>query len=239
VVCAAIEHNHDNLDYVAWARELHPQRLAMVADLDCSWHDTYHVPGAAHRLRALDERYELVGVTHYTAEENDGWLLSEEANAMFAAAAERRLIISLGAGPQWQADLRRLAAVHPTVPVLCHALGVVRAADGVNSEALAAVLASAAVPNIYIKVCGFHYCSERGWDYPWRDAVAVFERIHDAYGAQRLCWGSDFPAATRFCTYRQSLEVVREHCPFLTAADQRLILCETFRGLLATGQPRG
>jgi predicted TIM-barrel fold metal-dependent hydrolase len=239
VVCAAIDHNADNIDYVSRARAKHPGRLHVIADLDCSWHDTYHRPGAPARLRALLESHELVGFTHYAAEHNDGWLAGEEADELFALAAEHRLIVSLGAGPDWQADLRALAARHPSVPVLCHALGVVRAAEGLDSPGLHAVLASATIPNILIKVSGFHYISQRAWDYPWPDAVAVLERLHDAYGPRRLCWGSDFPASTRYTTFRQSLEVVRSHCPFFSAEDLAAILGENLRGLLASGQAPG
>ncbi len=239
VVCAAIDKNPDNIVYVTRARAQQPDRLHVVADLDCTWSDTYHTPGAAERLRALADRHELAGFTHYAAQDNDGWLASDEAESVFALAAQLRLIVSLGAGPDWQADLRTLAARHPSVPVLCHALGVVKAAEGLDSPGLAQVIASAAVPNIYIKVSGFHYSSARPWNYPWPDAVAVLERIFDAYGPHRLCWGSDFPASTRYTTFRQSLEVVRSHCPFFSAADRRLVLGETLRGLLQTGQATG
>ena len=239
VVCAAIENNPDNLDYVAVARERHPDRLHMVAELDCSWSDTYHVPGSADRLRDLTERYALVGFAHYAAERNDGWLRSDDADALFTLAAERRLIVSLGAFPEWQRDLREIARRHPSVPVLCQALGLVRAAEGVDSAGMAEVLESARVSNIYIKVCGLHYCASRGWDYPWPEVVALLARIFDAYGPRRLCWGSDFPASTRFCTFRQSLEVVRTHCPFFTPADLGLVLGGTLRSMLASGQAGG
>jgi L-fuconolactonase len=236
VVCAAIENNADNLDYVDFACKRHPGRLHMIADLDCLWSDTYHAPGGADRLRALAERYSLVGFTHYAAERNDGWLLSEDADAVFAFAAERRMIVSLSVTTDWQADLRTIASRHPTVPVLCHVLGAVHGGEGVDSPGMAEVLASAEVPNIHLKVAGLHYLAERGWDYPWPDMIALLERLHAAYGAQRLVWGSDFPAGTRYCTFRQSLEVVRSHCPFLTGDDLRLILGENLRALLADTQ---
>jgi L-fuconolactonase len=232
VVCAAIENNPDNVDYVAFARERHPGRFNLVADLDCTWSATYHLPGSADRLRKLDDHYQLAGLTHYVHEHNDGWLLSDEAEAVFKVAAERHLVFSLAAGPAWQADLRVVARRHPSVPVLCHHLGGIRAGGGLDSEGVAEVIASAAVPNIFVKVSGFHYSSERPWDHPWPDAVAVLGRIFEAYGPGRLCWGSDFPASKRFCTFRQSLEVVRTHCPFLAPQDLRLVLGDTLRGIL-------
>jgi predicted TIM-barrel fold metal-dependent hydrolase len=239
VVCAAIENNADNLDYVDFACARYPQRLRMIADLDCFWHQTYHLPGAADRLRALTDRYSLAGFTHYAGKRNDGWLMSDDADALFALAAEQRLIVSLAAGPDWQADLRVIAHRYPSVPVLCHGLGGVSGAAGPDSPGMAEVLASAQEPNIHLKVAGLHYGAERGWDYPWPDMVALLERVYDAYGPRRLVWGSDFPAATRYCMFRQTIEVVRTHCPFLNASDLRLIFGENLRGILATGQAAG
>jgi predicted TIM-barrel fold metal-dependent hydrolase len=146
VVCAAIEGNRDNVEYVAHARERYPDRLSVLADVDCTWHETYHRPGAAARLEAAAARQELVGVTH---------------------------------------------------------------------------------------------CDEDGWDFPWRPAVGLFERVFRGFGAARLVWGSDYPVSRLFCTYRQSLEVVRRHCAFLGEADRAAILGGTLRELLRTRRPPG
>jgi L-fuconolactonase len=236
VVCAAIDNNADNVEYVAFAQERHDDRLHLVADVDCSWSATYHGPGAADRLRAVAERHpRLAGFAHYVEERNDGWLLSAEADELFTLAASRGLFVSLGAGPAWQADLRVVAQRHASVPVLCNALGGIRAGERGDAEGLAEVLASASVPNIHLKVAGLPYCSVRGWDYPWPDALAALARLFEAYGPERLCWGSDFPACTRFCTYRQSLEAVRRHCTFLAPADLDLVLGGALRRILAGG----
>lgn len=235
VLCAAIERNGDNIDYVTAGRDAHPGRLRVVADLDCPWSPTYHSPGCAARLASLADRYELTGFTHYFEERNDGWLLGDEAEALFSVAGERQLLASLAVGPAWQADLRRLALRHPEVPILCHHLGDLRAGD---SAGLAEVVASAEVQNIYVKASGFHYASARGWDAPWPEALEMLHRIFDAYGPERLCWGSDFPASTRFCTFRQSLEAVRAHCDFLGPEDLRLVLGGTLASIFAGSSAR-
>jgi L-fuconolactonase len=232
VVCAAIENNPDNIEYVALAHQRHPDRLHVLADLDCTWSATYHKPGSAARLRALTERYELAGFAHYLGRDNDGWLSSDEADTVFALADERDLLISLGAGPGWQADLRDVARRYPRVPVLCQSLGGIWVENG-SITGLNEVLASADVPNIYIKVAGFSYTCPRGWDYPWPETVAALEAIYESYGPGRLCWGSDFPACTRFCNFRQSLEVVRTHCAFLSECDLELVLGGNLRSILA------
>jgi L-fuconolactonase len=238
VVCAAIDNNPDNVNYVSFAKERYRDRLHVIADLDCTWHDTYHTPGSADRLRALDDDYELAGFTHYVARSNDGWLRSDEAESVFSVAEQRGLLVSLAAGPAWHTDLRTIAARHPGVPVLCHHLAGVSAGGTEEDEAgLREVLGSVSCPNILIKVSGFHYSSPTGWDYPWPDAVDVFRRLFEEFGPRRLCWASDFPASTRHCTYRQSLEVIRAHCDFLTADDRRQILGATLRDVLAGPLP--
>ena len=86
VVCAAIERQRATTSTTSPPPvRLTPAGFHVVADLDCTWSTTYHRPGSADRLRALDDRYELVGFTHYLRERNDGWLLSDEADALFAA----------------------------------------------------------------------------------------------------------------------------------------------------------
>jgi predicted TIM-barrel fold metal-dependent hydrolase len=234
VVCAAIDLNPDNTAYVASARERHPGRFHVLADLDCTWSATYHRPGSADRLRTLADRYELAGFTHYLDVHNDGFLLSDEAEALFEQAERNRLIASLAVGPAWQADLRTLAGRHPEVPVLCHHLGDLRAGD---EEGLTELLASAVVPNIYVKASGLHYASARSWDHPWQDALGMLERIFEVYGPERICWGSDFPASARYCTFRQSLEALRTHSGFFTPEDLRLVLGESLRQVLERRPP--
>ena len=74
---------------------------------------------------------------------------------------------------------------------------------------------------------------------PMQDVTDLaFMRVVAAYGPRRICWGSDFPASTRFCTFRQSLEAVRTHCGFLTSEDLALLLGGTLREVL-TGRASG
>ena len=196
---------------------------------------TYHRAGSADRLRALADRSQFAGFTHYVAERNDGWLLSDEADAVFAVADRARSVREPGRPPGLAS---RPPRHRPEAPNRAGALPPPRGAAARDGYAgMEEVLASASVPNLFVKVSGFHYVSQRGWDHPWPDAIAVFRRIFDAYGPQRLCWESDFSASARFCTFRQSLEVVRQHCTFLTGPDLRLVLGETLKGLLVRPRP--
>ena len=192
-----------------------------MADLDCTWSTTYHRPGSAGRLRALDDRYELVGFTHYLKERNDGWLLSAEADAVFAVASERGLMASLAVGPAWQADLRVIARRHEDVPVLCHHLGDLRAGDDAGLGELSRLRRRTEHLRQGIRL-PLRVRAQLGPPLAGR-ARGTCAGVFDAYGPRRAsCWGSDFPASRAVLHVRQSLEAVRAHCRFLTAEDLSL-----------------
>ena len=238
LICARIDHNPDNNAYVAAEAARHPDRVVQFADVDCSWSPEYHTPGAADRLAAAVDRWAIPGFTHYVAETNDGWLVGDEGHSFFDAAAERNLIASIAAGPAWFDDIALVAEDHPTMPILLHHQGLVRAVDGPDSPDLRALERLAAFHNVGVKVSGFYYGSANPSEYPYPDQVAIFERIYRAFGARRLTWGSDYPVSPWVaCTYAQTLEVVRRHCAFVAAPDLPAILGDTMWGLLQTRRP--
>jgi predicted TIM-barrel fold metal-dependent hydrolase len=231
LVCARIDHNPGNNDYVAACVGRYPDRLVQFADVDCSWTETYHTPGAAARLREAAARYRLKGYTHYLKQDTE-WFESEEGLAFFQATADLKLIASLALGPEWQPALRRLARRFPTVPFLCHHLAGAKA--GPDGEAgVREILASAAVPNIHLKLSGFHYAAKVAWEYPYADAREVVRRLYEAFGPERLCWGSDYPVVRFSMTYRQALEAFRTHCDFVPPAERGKILGDNLERLLA------
>ncbi len=233
LVCAGIEHNPANNDYIAAAVRRHPDRIIQCADVDCSWSDTYHLPGAADRLRQAAERWQLSAFTHYVRGDDDGsWFATDEGLAFFGVAAQLGLIASIACRPQHNPAIDKIAAAFPSMPILIHHLGH----PGVgNAENLALVLASARYPNIHVKMSGFYY-STRGpkWDFPHRDTIdAVVRPLHETFGGARLCWGSDFPVCGRNgIAYVQALESFRTHCDFVTEEDKTKILGGNLAGLL-------
>ena len=233
VVCAQIDHNPDNNAYIAGEVSVHPGRLHQLVDLDSEWSPTYHTPGAAMRLRDMAARWPIRGFTHYLRAGDDAsWLYSPDGLELLQTAADLNMIVSLSSNTDHQPAIRRAAERFPTVPFLIHHLGYVRLGSGTLKENVDQVLASARVPNIYIKLSGFAYTSAVEWDYPYNDIRWVVRVEYEHFGAQRMCWGSDYPVVHFFMTYRQALEAFRTHCDFVPADDQEWILGGTLAGLL-------
>ena len=236
VVCARIDHNPDNNDYVSGYVSRHPERLIQIADVDCSWSPEYHTPGAADRLRQAAEHYRLKGFTHYVKGDEDGsWYLSQEGLAFWQVAAERKLIASVSWPARLQPVLRQVAERFPSIPFLVHHMGGVKASEPAPHPLFKEVLESAKLPNIHIKLSGFHHASgqEDRFEYPYPHCRHLALGLYEHYGPQRLCWGSDYPVVRTAMTYRQSLEAVRRHCDFITPEEMALVLGENLEKLLA------
>lgn len=223
IVCARIEHNPQNNDYVLDCVRRYPTRLIQFADVDCSWTETYHTPGAAARLAEAAEKYQLKGFTHYLKSDTE-WFETPEAEKFFQVAAEKRLIASLALSPLWMPALRKLARRFPTVPFLCHHMAGVKAAEPDPRPNMEEVLRSSEVPNIHIKMSGFHYVSSQAWEYPYSESAWVVRKLYEYYGPERLCWGSDYPVVRFSMTYQHALEAFRTHCGFIPEHDRARIL---------------
>jgi predicted TIM-barrel fold metal-dependent hydrolase len=231
LVCARIDHNPGNNDYVAACVKQYPHRFIQFADVDCSWTSTYHQPGAAQRLAAAAKKYQLKGYTHYLKSDYE-WFASEEGQKFFEQTAKLGLIASLALGPQWMPALRQLAEQFPAVIFLCHHMAGARADEAPPRQNFQEILKSAAIPNIYIKLSGFHYVSQVSWDYPYSDTFFLVRQLYENYGSERLCWGSDYPVVRFSMTYRHALEVFRKHCTFIPEAHKQLILGGNLQRLL-------
>jgi len=247
VVCAAVPGNPKNNEYVARHPAAVAGRLHVFADVDSLWLDTYHTDGAAARLRTTARHLRLRGFTHYLRNSVDGWFDTKAGIEFLETAESEHLVLSLSASPAWQPTIRRIARRHPSLKIVCHHMGFIRR-SGDQWLGLNEVMASADVPNILLKVSGFHYAQAtkpmkgwtlpETWNFPYQDGLVLFRRLYEAFGAKRLCWGSDYPVVTRSMTYRQSLEVVRSCSDFVSPADLKWILGKNMRSLLSAGGDR-
>lgn len=233
IICAQIDHNPNNNDYIAEVAAQHRDRLYQFPDVDCSWSTTYHTPGAADRLRAIADRLPIKGFTHYLRHDDDGaWLYGEEGLAFFKVAADYNLIASIAGRPEHQPAIRKVAAAFPSMPILCHHLAGAKADEAPPHAGLQEILASARLPNIYIKLSGFAYCSPVKWNFPYSDTHWVIRSLYERFGPYRMCWGSDYPVVRFYMTYQHALEAFRTHCSFVTEQDKGWILGQTLERLL-------
>ncbi len=82
------------------------------------------------------------------------------------------------------------------------------------------LLALARYPNVAVKATGVPgYSTE---PYPYRTLHPYLRRVYEAFGPERLFWGTDI---TRMpCSWRQCVTLFTEELPWLTEHDKELIM---------------
>lgn len=233
IICAAIGDNPRNAEDAVEAAARHAGRFTVFPDVDCRWSPDFRRPGAARRLEAVVARFDPVGFTHYLSEAEDGaWLVSQEGLAFFDLAAERRLIASLSVLPHQVEAVIVLAERLPTLPILLHHFAFVGPRTAATPDALARVAAAARCPNVFVKYSGMGNVAAPDMEYPYPDLQPIPRRLAEAFGPDRMVWGSDDPVSRRHMTYRQSLSLLTRHGPFDGAA-RDAVLGGTMAALLA------
>ena len=61
------------------------------------------------------------------------------------------------------------------------------------------------------------------WEYPFVESRPIIKEYYTRLGAEKLAWGSDMPNVERHCTYKQSLDYLRNHCKFISPTDMQKI----------------
>lgn len=166
-------------DYVTRAARRHPDRFWCAVEVDAFWRPEYGTDGADDRLDAMGE---VDAVALFPDPAAPGWLTEGPGARLVERAVASGLPLSIAAPPSLHADIRTVAQWHPRLPVMLHHLGMV-GAGGTRS-----LLELAMHPNVLVKWSGAHYAADPG---------AVIASVLEAFGAERVLWGSDWPAAAR------------------------------------------
>ena len=93
------------------------------------------------------------------------------------------------------------------------------------------VLALAQYPNTFMKVPGLGEICPRPSPFihpmPFTEIPPLIEMAIDAFGANRLMWGSDFPPVANREGYHNALKMPKDHVKFKSEADKEWVFGET------------
>jgi len=153
------------------------------------------------------------------------WCETPGYERMFRHAADHGLAICPLIDPRALPSLSRMCAKHlKTRVVIDHFCRI--GLDGEIREAdVHALCQMAHFPEVRVKVSAFYALGKKRP--PHDDLEPLIRRLHGAFGAKRLMWASDCPFAVVEEKYRDSLALVRDGCPWLTAADREWLLRKT------------
>jgi predicted TIM-barrel fold metal-dependent hydrolase len=220
VVQASTVYGNDN-SYVVEAVRSHPDRFAGVFSIDVLANDA-----VAQMQRWLDAG--LSGLRLFTTGSTmpgqAGWLDDERSFPVWEYAQRHNVSICLQMTAQGIPALLNMLTRFPDIRVLLDHLARPELAGGPPYEAAAPLFSLAPYQGVYLKLTNRTIAeAARGASTP----AAFFPRVLDAFGADRIAWGSNFPAAEG--TLPQLLAEARESLSTLPAGAREAIFGGTAR----------
>ncbi|MFG2824826.1 amidohydrolase family protein [Kitasatospora sp. NPDC048365] len=181
------------------------------------------VADAIAALRELPGGDRLVGIRHQVQEEPDpAWLLRPDVRrgllAVAAAGLAYDLVVTAGQLPA----AARAAAGLPGVAFVLDHLGKPPIAAGEPEPWAADVRRLAALPNTVCKLSGMVTEAAPAWEVD--DLRPYADTVLDAFGPQRLLFGSDWPVCTLRAGYAEVVLTAERLVEGLSPAEQDAIL---------------
>lgn len=198
------------------AAKAHPDRFAVMGLLNIA------APSAPEMVQTWKQQPGMLGIRLFLGTPQVQAALKEGTSDWFWAAAERAdLAVMVHAGGQLP-KMDEIARRHPRLRLCIDSIGApVRTADEAAFAGLSQLLALAKHPNVVVKAEGISTLSTQ--PYPHSNLHAPLRLIYDAFGPQRLFWGSDV-TRLKSVTYKQSVTMFTEALPWLSDGDKHLIM---------------
>ena len=180
-------------------------------------------PRASEQLSRWTEEHGFHGVRLSPATDASGdWFREPLMDPLFDRAAHLEVPVLILTKPPRLADLASILEHHGDVDVVIDHM----ADCPIDSpESLELLLDLVKYPRVYVKIS--HTWSLSSLAFPWQDTHEMVRRVYEAFGAERLMWGTDWPVCLGRATYAQALAVVRDEMSFLSAQDKEWILGKT------------
>jgi predicted TIM-barrel fold metal-dependent hydrolase len=157
----------------------------------------------------------------------DQWLDAESSVPLWKKAAELGAIFNFFIETRQLPRLENMIRRFPEVPVVIDHFARIELTLGDPLPEFNKLTRLAQYPNVYAKVSELSVISPSG-EHPYRDTFPWVSRLYDAFGPERLMWGTGFPGATRQANGRPSLEqelaLVQKEIPWFTKEDRPKIL---------------
>lgn len=157
----------------------------------------------------------------------DAWLDSDTAHGLWKKAAELGAIFNFFIAAKQLPRLEKMVKAHPDVRIIIDHLSQIDLGGPDAESELRLLLAIGRHPNVYVKVSELSSVS-KSKEYPFADAYPAVKRVYEAFGPDRLLFGTGYPGAARAFYKRtpldKEIDLIRTEMPFFSPEDRRKIL---------------
>ena len=222
----------ETADFIACARESGLVRGVV------GWADLTS-PDFAAALSALIAAGGLAGLRHQALAEADpaDWLRSPGVRRSLAVLDAAGLPFDLMIRPAHFAAAREAARDHPSLQFVLDHLGKPPIAAGELEPWASGLRALAAEPNIAAKLSGLHTIAAPNCSYA--ELAPYIEIALEAFGPDRLIFGSDWPVCVQAASYARVCEVAQAACAALSDDERAAVLGGNARAIYLDGRDPG
>ncbi len=210
-------YRYDN-SYVADAAARYPDRFVAVCIVDALR------PDAPQTLQYWVKERDIKGLRVVTWTEPELMLDDPGLDPLWHRAGELRIPVCVLTNFHQVPRLKRVLEKFPEISLALDHLGLPRLDDAPHFPNEQIILDLARFPNFYGKFSSWTLTAvARNGEQARRDFL---RRLIDAFGGERLMWGTNFPASNDR-SYQGFVEYAEEQLAFLSTEERRSILGET------------
>ena len=152
-------------------------------------------------------------------------LASDGLDRMFVCGAQDRLAMCFLMLPDALPMVAERCERFPETPVVIDHLAQVGIDGQILEQDVQALCALSKYPLVKIKISAFYALGAKRP--PHQDLVPLIRRVYDAFGPQKLMWGSDWPFQVSEESYDDSIALIRDGLDFLSPDDKEWLLRKT------------
>ncbi len=177
-------------------------------------------------IEELAERPKFVGVRPMLQDlADDEYMLHEDFRRGLSTLARHNLTFDLLIRPRHLLAAQRLASHFPEQAFVLDHIAKPFIAEQVLEPWATYIQRLATCPNVYCKVSGMiTEAKQQNWEAS--DFAPYLDVVFEAFGTDRLMFGSDWPVCLLAGSYGQTVEVVKEYISKLSATEQAAVMGE-------------
>jgi len=217
VIVQPAHYLYDNR-YVTDCLRRFPDRFAAVGLVD------QQAPDAIDRLdELLDAGFEGLRIHLASRVDDPAQWATPDQDALWRRMADAKASFCVFGPSKHLPAVESIIARHPDVRiVLDHLGGSPAPTDDVEGHGLQLALGLAQYPQVSVKLTPQGHKSSE--PYPHSDLFDLYRKYYDAYGPERLMWGTNYPGILKSTGYGPSLELFRDHLSFFSEAERERLL---------------
>lgn len=202
-------------DYVLEAVSTHPDRFGAIVRFDLSEKDV-------EQVREWNADPRVVGARTVFVKHTLDWLREGVADWFWPLAEELGMPLMVYAPYQYD-GVREVAQRHPGLRLaICHFGMDTKLRDAEIVPQVDELVKLAELPNVAVKASSLpSFVTDQ---YPFSSLHGQIERVVDAFGPERVFWGSDLSRLR--CTYQELVDLFVDELKFLDDEDRRLVMGE-------------